>query len=74
MRTYNVESQKRTAKGLNFKEDDSALSLYRSYYSILLIYTRIYRAKDDRWLDDQQHPGHHQDHAQHLSKKAALAQ
>ena len=32
MRTYNVESQKRTAKGLNFKEDDRAL-LSRSHYS-----------------------------------------
>ena len=57
-------------------QNKSVLLVYNIYIITLCSrysYTRINRAKDDRWLDDQQHPRHHQDHAQHLSKKAALA-
>ena len=34
MRTSNAESQKRSAKGSNFKEDDGALPLCGCYYSL----------------------------------------
>ena len=47
MRTCNAESQKRPAKGSNFKEDDSALLVWLislwPYISYLLVYDRIYR-------------------------------
>ena len=34
MRMCNTKSQKRSAKGSNFKDDERALPIYRSYYSM----------------------------------------